>query len=74
MCNHPSEIEQAEDCPACGGDGGYERPYEIDRRDGSVISHHIRCDRCDGTGTMWVLPQSTSLDDIEQITEEIYGS
>lgn len=70
MC---SDIELPEPCPACGGEGFWERPYDIDRTNGAVLTHSYMCERCDGTGEVWLIPQAVTLDDIEQINEESFA-
>lgn len=39
-------------CLCCGGDKGFDVPYDIDRRDGSVVTRWQECDACrDENGT-----------------------
>lgn len=60
------EIDRAvQACPACGGDGGHEHPYAIDRRDGGLLCHWHRCEACAGTGDEDVELRLIDLEDME---------
>lgn len=49
-------------CTECGGDGGWDVPHDIDRRDGSLITHWRPCSCCAGTGSEEIK--------LEPVTEE----
>ena len=54
-------------CPSCGGDCGHEYPYDIDRRNGGVISHWRACETCEATGSVEVELEPIDLDDLEPL-------
>lgn len=38
------------DCPACEGEGVYEQDAGISYRTGELLTRHVRCEDCGGTG------------------------
>lgn len=52
-------------CAACGGDGEFCTPWDIDRRDGSVIERVERCRYCNGTGDEFVQVQPIEMEDLD---------
>jgi hypothetical protein len=55
-------------CPACRGDKGYAVPYDIDRRDRSLIEHWYPCTACEATGEIEIEFEPVELEDLEAVT------
>jgi hypothetical protein len=58
-------------CPSCGGDGGFDVPHDIDRRDGSLLTHWSECRTCGGTGDDYLEVLPLEEEDLEQLQREI---
>jgi hypothetical protein len=50
MCGNLFYEPIPQPCERCGGDGGFDVPHDIDRRDGSLMTHWVECTACGGTG------------------------
>jgi hypothetical protein len=55
------------DCPACGGDRGFEVITGIDRRWGGFTGYTEPCRHCDATGAVEVELEPITLDDLEEL-------
>jgi hypothetical protein len=63
--------EREEPCQSCGGDGGFDVPHDIDRVNGGMITHWVRCEPCGGTGHQSTTMVPVTLADIERIAAEM---
>lgn len=50
-------------CPHCGGDKGHDVPVDIDRRDGSLITHWRPCLYCGAEGDIEIEVEPIELED-----------
>jgi hypothetical protein len=59
------------DCPCCDG-GWHAIPYDIDRRDGSVLEHYYACECCETKG--WIYAEVLHFDDDDLDREDELGA
>lgn len=51
-------------CDSCGGDRGWDVPYDIGRRDGSLVTYWRECTACDDAGEYEVELQPIEMGDL----------
>lgn len=51
-------------CERCGGDKGWDVPYDIDYRDGGTIDRWVPCAACDETGEVEVEVEPIEMEDL----------
>lgn len=71
LLTHPNHRDREDwreiECPACGGEGGFEsEPHGISREDGSLLTRWKRCDHCKGTYRVWERVVPITLEDLDQ--------
>lgn len=62
-----AETERVMPCAECGGDGGFDVPHDIDRRDGGLITHWQECRACSGTGDYIAVLSPVMLEDLDHV-------
>lgn len=62
IAKHEPESRTVE-CDNCGGDGGWNTPVDIDRRDGSLIERWVQCSVCCGEREIVVAAWPAERDD-----------
>lgn len=55
--------ERQVQCEECGGDGGWDVPYDYDPRDGAQRTHWRECGSCNGDGWYVVEDEPLTLED-----------
>lgn len=69
-----ADTERQVICEECGGDGGWDVPYDYDPRDGSQLTAWRACRTCNGDGWYMVEDEPMTMEDALQLDAEILRS